>query len=116
VCLGTAFPPSKFPRTEKPCEAMPSFSADGSQVFLILPLGLLLGIVLGGLGTPLNVAKYEASSFYRNHFNFIIILFLYIPFVGIAIDFTPSSFARDTPTAAPRALNVPVGIIPTEEK
>ncbi len=35
-----------------------------------------------------------------------------IPLVGIAIVFTPSSFALDIPTAAPLALNVPVGIIP----
>jgi hypothetical protein len=36
-----------------------------------------------------------------------------LPFVGIAIARTPSSYARDTPTAAPRALNVPVGMRPS---
>jgi hypothetical protein len=35
------------------------------------------------------------------------------PLVGIAIFRTPTSYARDTPTAAPRALNVPVGISPS---
>lgn len=35
------------------------------------------------------------------------------PFVGMAIFRTPTSYARDTPTAAPRALNVPVGISPS---
>jgi hypothetical protein len=33
--------------------------------------------------------------------------------VGIATPVTPSSAARETPTAAPRALNVPVGIRPS---
>src|SRR2546423_15483579 len=32
-----------------------------------------------------------------------------LPAVGSAMTDTPSSFARVTPTAAPRALNVPVG-------
>jgi hypothetical protein len=36
-----------------------------------------------------------------------------LPFVGIATARTPSSRARLTPTAAPRALNVPVGIRPS---
>jgi hypothetical protein len=36
-----------------------------------------------------------------------------LPLVGIAIAATPSSAARDTPTAAPRALNVPVGSRPS---
>ena len=36
-----------------------------------------------------------------------------LPFVGIATAFTPSSRARETPTAAPRALKVPVGISPS---
>ena len=35
------------------------------------------------------------------------------PFVGIATPLTPSSAARETPTAAPRALNVPVGTRPS---
>ncbi len=36
-----------------------------------------------------------------------------LPLVGMAIAETPSSAARETPTAAPRALNVPVGIRPS---
>ena len=36
-----------------------------------------------------------------------------LPLVGIAIRSTPSSRARVTPTAAPRALNEPVGISPS---
>src|SRR5207248_7821625 len=36
-----------------------------------------------------------------------------LPAVGSAIVATPSSFARVTPTAAPRALNVPVGSRPS---
>ena len=32
-----------------------------------------------------------------------------LPLVGIAMWRTPSSAARETPTAAPRALNEPVG-------
>ena len=36
-----------------------------------------------------------------------------LPLVGIATPRTPSSAARDTPTAAPRALNVPVGVSPS---
>ena len=36
-----------------------------------------------------------------------------LPLVGMAIAETPSSAARDTPTAAPRALNVPVGMRPS---
>ena len=36
-----------------------------------------------------------------------------LPLVGMAKVSTPSSLARETPTAAPRALKVPVGIIPS---
>ena len=36
-----------------------------------------------------------------------------LPLVGMAIAVTPSSAARETPTAAPRALNVPVGSWPS---
>jgi hypothetical protein len=36
-----------------------------------------------------------------------------LPLVGMATPVTPSSAARDTPTAAPRALNVPVGTSPS---
>ena len=35
------------------------------------------------------------------------------PLVGMATPLTPSSAARDTPTAAPRALKVPVGVRPS---
>ena len=36
-----------------------------------------------------------------------------LPLVGMATPVTPSSAARDTPTAAPRALKVPVGVSPS---
>ena len=36
-----------------------------------------------------------------------------LPLVGMAIAATSSSAARETPTAAPRALNVPVGSRPS---
>ncbi|MNZ99444.1 hypothetical protein D3C78_1187690 [compost metagenome] len=36
-----------------------------------------------------------------------------LPLVGMASASTPSSLALDTPTAAPRALNEPVGMMPS---
>jgi len=35
------------------------------------------------------------------------------PLVGMANVLIPSSLARETPTAAPRALKVPVGMMPS---
>jgi hypothetical protein len=60
--------------------------------------------VLDGLGGVAMTLRMPARAAYRAQ------AAPALPLVGILMPSTPSSFARATPTAAPRALNEPVGM------